>query len=555
MTTTAQRSGGGTAQADAAARQIEEIRKVADADLPQAIAMAARAWANGVTHPLLHHMAALQLKHDGRLEEAVAELGRGLELDPRDGPMIITLGFCLIDLERLAPAAKMFELALKLNPNSPPACYGYGWAAEGMGALDAAQSAWRRAVALDPAHADAWAGLSGLAARRREWSDAKTSAEKALALDPRQTDAMMNLARIDMGLGDPAGAARRVKETIDLPFLKPLARASCKIMLGDALDAQGRHQEAFAAYKEGKSDTRALFADVYEAPDRMRTPDEARRMTAEFLDTPPAAWARPATGGLLQGGERGHAFLMGFPRSGTTLLEQVLETHPDVVSLDERPLLMNAEMEFLAQPGGVKRLADVLPLFLEPFQENYWRAVRELGVDPTGKVFVDKYPLATVRLPLISKVFPNAKIIFAVRDPRDVVFSCFRRGFNMNPAMYEFNTLEGAARFYDAVMRAGEAYFERLPLDVHRVKYEDLVADFDAVTRGVCEFIGVDWTDDLRNFARTIGERRIATPSSVQIARGLYTEGAGQWRPYAFALAEVMPILQPWIERFGYEPA
>ena len=553
MTTTAQRSGD-TAQANAVAGQIEDIRRVADADLSLAIMMAAQARSRGVTHPLLHHLAALQLKHDGRLEEAVAELGHGLELDPSDSLMIITLGFCLMDLERPVQAAKMFELALKLNPNSAPACYGYGWAAEGIGALDAAQSAWRRAVALDPRHADAWAGLSGLAVRRREWSDAKISAEKALALDPQQTDAMMNLARIDMGQGEPAEAVRRIEATIDLPFLKPLARANCKIMLGDALDAQGRQQDAYAAYKEGKSDIRALYADVFEAPDMARAADVARRIHAELLEPPRAAWTRPSAGGL-QAGERRHAFLMGFPRSGTTLLEQVLETHPDVVALDERPLLLSAEVEFLAKPDGVGRLADVLPLFLEPFQENYWRTVKDLGVDPAGKVFVDKFPLATVRLPLISKIFPQAKIIFAVRDPRDVVFSCFRRSFNMNPAMYEFNTLEGAARYYDAVMRAGQAYFERLPLDVHRVKYEDLVANFDGVTQGVCEFLGLDWTDDLRNFARTAGERRIATPSSVQIGRGLYSEGAGQWRPYAFALAEVMPILQPWIEAFGYDPA
>ena len=516
--------------------------------------MAAQARAQGVTHPLLHHMAALQLKHDGKLDEAVEELSRGLELDPRDAPMIITLGFCLIDLERLVQAAKMFELAIKLNPNSAPACYGYGWAAEGMGALDAAQSAWRRAVALDPNHADAWAGLSGLAVRRREWVDARTFSEKALALDPRQTDAMMNLARIDTGQGDHASAAKRIEETIALPFLKPLARANCRIMLGDALDAQGRQAEAFAAYKEGKAEIGALYANVFAAPNVDRATDVARRILAEFLETPTAAWARPVAGGL-QAGERGHAFLMGFPRSGTTLLEQVLETHPDVVALDERPLLLSAEVEFLANPGGVTRLADVLPMFLEPFQENYWRTVKDLGVDPAGRVFVDKFPLATVRLPLISKIFPHAKIIFAIRDPRDVVFSCFRRSFNMNPAMYEFNTLEGAARYYDAVMRAAEVYFERLPLDVHRVKYEELVADFDGVTRGVCDFIGVDWTDDLKNFARTAGERRIATPSSTQIGRGLYAEGAGQWRPYAFALTDVMPILQPWVEKFGYEPS
>jgi Flp pilus assembly protein TadD len=554
MTTAAQRSGDGAADAKAIAGQIAAIRQVADTDLPRAIKMAADAHSRGVTHPLLNHMAALKLKHEGQLDAAVTELGRGLELDPRDTQMIITLGFCLMDLDRPVQAARMFELALKLDPNSPHACYGYGWAAEGIGALDAAESAWRRAVALDATHADAWAGLSGLAVRRREWSDAQESAEKALALDPQQTDAMMNLARIDMGRGDNAGAARRIQATIDLPFLKPLARANCKIMLGDALDAQGDHHAAFAAYHEGKSEIRALYADVFGATGMPRATEEAVRLAAEFEQTPLGAWARPASAGL-DGGARGHAFLMGFPRSGTTLLEQVLETHPDVVALDERPLLLNAELEFLTRPGGIGRLADVLPMFLEPFQESYWRTVGELGANAAGKVFIDKYPLATVRLPLISRVFPYAKIIFAVRDPRDVVFSCFRRSFNMNPAMYTFNTLEGAARHYDAVMRAGHAYFERLPLDIRQVKYEDLVTSFDTVTQDVCDFLGLDWTDDLRNFARTAGERRIATPSSVQIGRGLYSEGAGQWRPYAFALAEVMPILQPWIEKFGYDPA
>jgi len=281
--------------------------------------------------------------------------------------------------------------------------------------------------------------------------------------------------------------------------------------------------------------------------------DTVRRLLSDFEETTSADWKRPPASGP-DGGARGHAVLMGFPRSGTTLLEQVLETHPDIVTLDERPLLLDAEVEFVARPGGMKRLAEVIPAFLEPFQDSYWRKVREFGADPTGSVFVQKHPLATARLPLVAKMFPYAKIIFAIRDPRDVVFSCFRRSFNMNAAMYEFNTIEGAARYYDAVMSAGEIYLERLPLDVCRVKYEDLVADFDGVAQDVCGFLNVEWSEDLRNFARTVGERRIATPSSVQIARGLYTEGVGQWRPYEFALKGVMPILRRWVETFGYDP-
>lgn len=552
MATTAQAMTGASGAASALQRRMAEIARAADADLARGIALAEQARLEGLTHPLLHHLAALRLKHEGRFDEAVAELGQGFALDPRDTRMMITLGFCLMDLDRRHEAAKMFELALKLDPDSPQACYGYGWSAEAIGALDSAQSAWRRAVALDPRHADAWAGLSGLAVRRREWDDARTFAERALALDPDQTDALMNLARIDVGCGRFDAAAKRLKDAIGLPHLKPLARANCKIMLGDALDAAGRPRQAYAAYAQGKTDIRRLHAHVYEAPGITRATEGVERILAEFRETSAEAWEARSTWSP-DGDARGHVWLTGFARSGTTLLEQVLESHPDVVTLDERPLLVDAEVEFLTRPGGIKRLADVLPESLEPFQEGYWRKVREFGVDPAGKVFVNKHPLATARLPLIARVFPGAKILFAIRDPRDVVFSCFRRSFNMNPAMYEFNTLEGAARYYDAVMRAGEAYLDRLPLDVHRLRYEDLVADFDAVAAGVCEFIGLEWSDELRNFARTASERRIATPSSVQIGRGLYAEGVGQWRPYAFALERVMPILRPWVDKLGYE--
>jgi hypothetical protein len=167
-------------------------------------------------------------------------------------------------------------------------------------------------------------------------------------------------------------------------------------------------------------------------------------------------------------------------------------------------------------------------------------------------VFVDKHPLGTMRLPLMYKMFPEAKFIFAVRDPRDVVLSCFRRSFNMNANMYEFNTLDGAARMYDAVMSAGQAYLEHLPMSVRQVRHEDLVADFETSIRDLCGFLGVDWTPELIDFATT--DRAIATPSSAQIAKGLNNEGVGHWRNYAFALEPVMPLLEPWVEKFGYAP-
>ncbi len=232
----------------------------------------------------------------------------------------------------------------------------------------------------------------------------------------------------------------------------------------------------------------------------------------------------------------------------------MLDTHPDVVSLGERPVLLDAEVEFLTRPGGVVRLSQVVGDMLQPFRDSYWKRVREFGVEPRDKVVVDKHPLHTLRLPLIWKIFPDARMIFATRDPRDVVISCFRRSFNANFSTFEFNSIEGAAKYYDAVMEAGQAYRERLPMNLLHVRYEDLVAEFDSVSRELCQFLGVPWTADLENFAETARAGRIATPSGPQVGRGLYEDGVAQWRRYEFALEPVMPILSRWIEAFGYAP-
>jgi Tfp pilus assembly protein PilF len=533
------------------AARLERIEQLAHRDFAQALDEARRAREEGLAAPLLHHIVAVGLKSERRFEDAVAELGLGLQLEPDNPALMTEVGFCLLELGRRREAGQVFSAALKLAPESPETNFGYGWAAERLGALDAAESGFKRALAFNPNHADALAGLSGLAVRRREWAAARSYAERAAQIDPRQTDALLNLARIELGEGRHEAARTRLNEIIALPFLPEQARTNARLLLGDALDGAGRYEEAFAAYAAGKAEMAAQFAAEFDGPQTNTAYDGVREILAEFQQTDPVQWARPRRSA--PAGARGHAFLVGFPRSGTTLLEQVLATHPDIVALDERPVMIDAETEFLTRPGGVTRLADTVSDLLNPFRDAYWKRVREFGIEPSGKVFVDKHPLSTFRLPLISKLFPEARIIFAVRDPRDVVLSCFRRSFNMNAAMYEFNSLERAARFYDAVMSAGEVYLRDLPVQALRIRYEDLVADFGGVAGGLCDFLGVPRTDRLKEFAQTAANSRIATPSSAQVGRGLYTEGVGQWRNYAFAMQPALPILRPWLAKFGYE--
>jgi len=161
-------------------------------------------------------------------------------------------------------------------------------------------------------------------------------------------------------------------------------------------------------------------------------------------------------------------------------------------------------------------------------------------------------PLNTVLLPFVAKLFPNAKILFALRDPRDVIVSCLKQQFAISAAMYEFCTLEGSARLYDAVMRLAGIYREKLGLDTLDTRYEDMIADFDDAMRRICGFIGVEWDASMRDLAANARTRVIRTPSAPQVARGLY-DGSGKWRRHKDEMAPVLKLLKPWVAKFGYQ--
>ena len=163
-------------------------------------------------------------------------------------------------------------------------------------------------------------------------------------------------------------------------------------------------------------------------------------------------------------------------------------------------------------------------------------------------------PLSSVQLPVVAKLFPNARVLFARRDPRDVVLSCFRRRFGMNPAMYQLLTLEGAAAYYDAVMRLVGA----LPRSFARSRSTWFATKAwsrtsKSTARAACDFLGLEWDQGLMDFAAKARTRGISTPSAAQVARGLNREGQGVWRRYREQMAPVLPILEPWVERFGYD--
>ena len=514
--------------------------------------LAARAVEAGERHPILFNVLAFRDSEAGRFDSALGLLRRGLEIAPRDANLLYSTGFCLFRLGRDVEALGALNTALDVRPGYAAALQHKGMIYERAGQDDAAERFYVEAQASDPAYEDPYAGLASVAASRGDFARARELAARALAIAPGQSTAHLALAKADFDAGLFTAVVERLTPLLGDPRLHDADRPAFLALLGDALDALKRPDEAFDAWSQGKTLSRDSYAGTALAETAQRQLDQLEALEpfvstlAPFPPPPPPAEPGP-------GRPREHIFLVGFPRSGTTLLEQVLASHADVVSLEEKPLLEAAEMEFLASPEGLQRLLDAGDDLLDPFRELYWRLLAERGLKVGGKVFIDKLPLASLLIPLIVRLFPDARILFAERDPRDVVLSCFRRGFKMNPGMYQFVTLEGAARFYDRVMSLADRYRRLTPGRIHAVRYEALVVDFEAQCREICAFIGLEWTESLNDFAASARARPIRTPSAAQVRKGLYATGSGQWRRYEAQLAPVLPVLAPWVQTLGYE--
>jgi Sulfotransferase family len=195
---------------------------------------------------------------------------------------------------------------------------------------------------------------------------------------------------------------------------------------------------------------------------------------------------------------------------------------------------------------GIARLATLTDAEIDNLRSAYWRRVADPGIDVTGKTFVDMDPSKSMGLPLITRLFPDAKIVVMRRDPRDVIWSCFRRAFVYSAMTLEFSSLDRAARHYDAVMRLTQTCLAKLPVDHHVLVYEDLVQNFDATTQALCDFIGITWSAAMRDFGATARAGRVQTASAEQVRQSLF-DGSGQWRDYAHKLSAVLPILEPWV--------
>jgi len=475
-------------------------------------------------------------------------LRRALTMFPDDPTLHLALGVALRSQGALKAAVEAFEQAIALDPAYGAAWFERGSTFEKGGALADAADDYRRTLALEPDNAGAHAALAAVSARRGDLGDAQQHANEALRLEPGSVPARNALAQVALEQKRFDDVIRLIEPVVSSGDERQELLVSVRTLLGDAYEGLGRYTDAYNSYQAAQE----LFYAVHSARFATNNRDAMvflRQIAESFAAADKSLWtgasgAHPSPVGT-------HVILTGYPRSGTTLVENILATLPGAVAIEERPTLGGIDRQFLNDPAGVSRLASLTEPELDELRAGYWRKAREAaGEDLAGKVFVDMDPFKGARLPVIARLFPEAKIIIMRRDPRDVVWSCFHTSFSYNAGTMAFSSLESTAKHYAATWGIVEAALASLPINHFDLRYDSLVREFDTTTQALCAFLGLPWSEELRRFDRTAVRRGVSTASATQVRQGLY-DGSGGWRRYEEQLRTVEPILAPWVERFA----
>ena len=474
----------------------------------------------------------------GRLAEAEVELRAMADHFPDDVMPLLDLHALLKEAKRPDDEVmNVLRQAHERDPDNLDILLASGRQLGLLLELDEAEAFFRRALKRQPGHAGAFIGLATIYDLHRPQDLDGLSAEaERVAIDPAARALIRAFAdRRAKRFSEGLAALRDVPED-----LEPSRRAE---LLGQFHEGLGNYDAAFAAYSRMNEIQAADPTNPLERSAKLR--DELRgrlrRTTAEWI----ASWKTP----LLESERSAPIFLVGFPRSGTTLLDTMLMGHPQLAVMEERPVLSRVSTEI----GGFDKLAELDADQIRAAQRRYFEVAAQYAAIGDDGILVDKSPLLLNAVPVIHRLFPNARFILALRHPADSVLSCFVSNFRLNSAMSNFVRLDTAAEFYDLTFRCWEQARDLLPIDVHTVVYEQLVENPEQVLKDLSQSLKLDWRDEMLDHRTTAAQRGvISTASYAQVKEPIYRRSVGRWRNYREQLEPILPVLKPWAEKFGY---
>ncbi len=478
----------------------------------------------------LHNFAYIRLRQ-GRYDEAAGILRKALKTHPKSAEAQNTLGLVLHSTGQFRAAANCFQKAVSLKPDYAEAHNNFGAALHLLNRLAQAISWYRQAVALNPRYADAHRNLGNALQGIGRIDDARRAYEAAIALSPRRASFYHSLSDCKRFAADDAHLAAMEALAVEADQLPEAERIHLDFAMAKALADAGGHGRAAGHLLKANAMKRQRLAY-----DEVATLGQFDRVRAVFTqmrlpDPPGRKENRPVP-----------VFVIGMMRSGTTLIEQILASHPKVSGAGEVPAFQGAAESVIGRAGypeAVRSLSD------GQFRQIGARYLTTLRAEcPHSEWIVDKMPTNFLFAGLIVQTLPNARIIHARRDPADTCFSCFSTLFKGDlPFTYDLAELGRYYRAYETLMGHWRAV---LPAGMMlEMPYEALVNDLEGQARNLISHCGLQWDPACLSFDKT--DRVVLTASAVQVRQPIYRSSIGRWRPYA-------DMLRPFFEALGGDP-
>jgi len=491
----------------------------------------------------------------GRSELALEAYRELLKRFPDTAQLWFELGLAAAKQLDFELADQAFQRTARLAPRDVAMLVLLGQQYHQMRRMGKACACFEKAVAAEPSSIHARLSLADWLERDRRLDEAWECLEACVARHPHDAQVLCVKALLLHRKGRNGEAEALLRDLIQGGSQDLNVKYSSRHQLATVLDAGGRYAEALRWLGEAKAVLRqtanvAKMEQDYDEADRRR-----RELLAALTPETIQRWRRA---GRAAPDRYRFAFLGGHPRSGTTLLEQILGAHPGIAAFDEPTAFVEEVAEKLSSPGGTAALAagalDALP---EPqrahLQGRYLKSLlREGAGGPEVQVLLDKNPSPTGMLHLWLRVFPELKVIIALRDPRDVVISCFFQNLRLNTTNSSFLGLERTAKHYADLMDAWLRLRELGGFDWVETRYEDIVSNLESEGRRVTEFLGLSWHPQQPNYHESARKKFVSAPTYSEVTQPVYNRARGRWKHYEEALAPIQERLAPYCRAFGY---
>jgi len=485
-------------------------------------------------------------------QQCFESLERASRLDPANRSLLFILGQRYGLRYDYAAAERYFDKAVRLATNKSEALAFAGRLSTDFASHQLTEHYFQQALEHKDASPETFARLAELYERLHRLEDASKLVEQALQLDANCVLARLTQARLSRQAGQWEEAGQTLRPVLGSAEREMRIRGYYE--LGTILDRQGRYDEAMASFLEAKSmllpDAQPLLAQVQ--ANRITTKKILADVTAETMHR----WFD--SGSQLQPLRR-LAFLGGHPRSGTTLLEQVLDSHPDIISGEETQVFVDDVFTPLkASLPGRQHLAVLEAAqtdVLQQFRARYFHTM-ELCLSNTigDRLLIDKNPPITLLLPALIRVFPEIRILIALRDPRDVVLSCFMQSYvPATSGNVAYLSLKETTEGYAHMAEEWKILSASIKNPWLEVRYEDVVADLESVSRRVLDFLGVSWDPSVLRFDEHARDKRVRSPTYADVTQPVYRRALGRWRNYQKYLEPYLHRLEPFVKALGYE--